>query len=35
LSYPFSTIKMKFGNPIQVTSDNFDEAHMIITEALG
>ena len=35
MSYPFSTIKMKFGNPIQVTSDNFDEAHTIITEALG
>ncbi len=35
LSYPFSTIKMKFGNPIQVTIDNFDEAYMIITEALG
>jgi lysophospholipid acyltransferase (LPLAT)-like uncharacterized protein len=35
LSVPFSTIKMKFGDPIQVNSDNFDEAHTIITEALG
>jgi lysophospholipid acyltransferase (LPLAT)-like uncharacterized protein len=35
MSYPFSSIKMKFGNPVQVTSDNFDEAHTIIKEALG
>ena len=35
LSYPFSSIKMKIGDPIQVTSDNFDEAHTIIAEALG
>jgi hypothetical protein len=35
LSHPFSTIKIKIGNPIQVTIDNFNEAHTIITEALG
>jgi hypothetical protein len=35
MAYPFSTIEMEIGNPIQVTSDNFDEAHTIIAEALG
>ena len=35
MSYPFSSIKMKIGNPIQITGDNFDEAHTIIAEALG
>ena len=35
LSYPFSTIKLKIGNPIQVTSDNFTEVQNKITQVLG
>jgi lysophospholipid acyltransferase (LPLAT)-like uncharacterized protein len=35
LSQPFSTIKIKIGKPLQFTIDDFDEAHTIITEALG
>ena len=35
LPYPFSTIRMRIGKPIQVTSDNFDEAYAKITDALG
>ena len=35
LPYPFSTIRMKIGNPIQITRDNFDEAHSLITKRLG
>ena len=35
LAYPFSTIKMKICNPIQITGDNFDKAHTIIKRALG
>jgi lysophospholipid acyltransferase (LPLAT)-like uncharacterized protein len=35
LPYPFSTIKMQLGDPIQITSDNFDEAHTLITKRLG
>ncbi len=34
-AYPFSTIEMKIGDPIQITGDNFDKAHTIITRALG
>jgi len=32
---PFSTIKIKIGNPVQITSDNFDEAYSRISEELG
>ncbi len=32
---PFSTIRVQFGNPVQVTKDNFDEMHDEITKALG
>lgn len=35
LAYPFSTIELKMGNPIQVTSDNFDEAYTRIIKELG
>ena len=35
LSYPLSMIKLKIGNPIQVTNDNFSEVQNKITEALG
>lgn len=34
LSYPFSMIKLKIGNPIQVNSDNFTEVQNKITGAL-
>jgi len=33
--YPFSTIKMKIGIPIQITRDNLDEAPKRITAALN
>jgi len=33
--YPFSTIKMKIGIPIQITRDNLDEAPRRITAALN
>ena len=33
--YPFSTVKIRFGTPIQITSDNLDEAHKRITAALN
>ena len=33
--YPFSTTKIKIGTPIQITSDNLDEAHKRITAALN
>ena len=33
--YPFSTIRMRIGCPIQVTSHNFYEASTIITEPLS
>jgi len=33
--YPFSTIKMKIGIPIQITSDNLDQAPKRITAALN
>jgi lysophospholipid acyltransferase (LPLAT)-like uncharacterized protein len=32
---PFSTIKVRFGKPILVSDDNFDEAYGEITKALG
>jgi lysophospholipid acyltransferase (LPLAT)-like uncharacterized protein len=35
LPYPFSTIRMKIGKPIQITSNNLDKAYVEITEALG
>ena len=34
-AYPFSTIEMKIGEPIQVTSDNFEYAHHLIEKELG
>ena len=34
-AYPFSTIKMEIGEPIQVTSDNFKYAHHFIERELG
>lgn len=34
-SYPFATIKMEIGDPIQITNENFDYAQTIITRALG
>jgi lysophospholipid acyltransferase (LPLAT)-like uncharacterized protein len=33
--YPFSTVRMRIGYPIQITSDNLDEAQNRITSALG
>jgi lysophospholipid acyltransferase (LPLAT)-like uncharacterized protein len=33
--YPFSTVKMKITTPIQITSDNLDEAEKRITVALS
>jgi lysophospholipid acyltransferase (LPLAT)-like uncharacterized protein len=33
--YPFSTVKMKITTPIQITSDNLNEAQKIITAALN
>jgi lysophospholipid acyltransferase (LPLAT)-like uncharacterized protein len=33
--FPFSTIRVQFGNPIQISKDNFDEAYDEITSALG
>ena len=33
--YPFSTVKMKIAAPIQITSDNFNEAQKRITAALS
>ncbi len=33
--YPFCRVKIKLGTPIQITSDNLDEAHNRITAALG
>ncbi len=33
--YPFCRVKIKLGTPIQITSDNLDEAHNRITVALG
>jgi lysophospholipid acyltransferase (LPLAT)-like uncharacterized protein len=33
--YPFSTIEMKIGEPIQVTNDNFEYVHDLIERALG
>lgn len=33
--FPFSTISVQFGNPIQVSKDNFDETYGVITNALG
>ena len=35
LAYPFSTIEMKFGDPIQVTENNFDSAYDLTVQALG
>ena len=35
LPYPFSTVRMRIGYPIQITSDNLNEAHNRITAALG
>jgi lysophospholipid acyltransferase (LPLAT)-like uncharacterized protein len=32
---PFSVIRVQFGNPLQVTKDNFDEMYGEITKALG
>jgi lysophospholipid acyltransferase (LPLAT)-like uncharacterized protein len=32
---PFSTITVQFGDPIQITKNNFDEAYDEITKALG
>ena len=33
--YPFSTVRMRIGYPIQITSHNYCEANNIISEALG
>jgi lysophospholipid acyltransferase (LPLAT)-like uncharacterized protein len=33
--YPFSTVEMKITTPIQITSDNFNEAQKRITAALN
>ncbi len=33
--YPFSTVKMKITAPIQITSDNLDEAYERVTAALS
>jgi lysophospholipid acyltransferase (LPLAT)-like uncharacterized protein len=33
--YPFSTVKMNITTPIQIASDNLDEAQKRITTALG
>ncbi len=33
--FPFSTIRVQFGKPIQVSEDNFDEAYDEITNALS
>lgn len=35
IPYPFSKVKMRIGPPIQITSDNLDEAQNRITGALG
>lgn len=35
MAYPFSTIEMEIGDPIQITNENFDYAQTIITRALG
>ncbi len=35
LPYPFSTVIMRIGYPIQITSDNLDEAQNRIAAALG
>jgi lysophospholipid acyltransferase (LPLAT)-like uncharacterized protein len=35
LAYPFSSIEIKFGEPIQVTDNNFDYAYDLIVQALG
>ncbi|UCD31040.1 MAG: hypothetical protein JSV38_09480 [Desulfobacterales bacterium] len=35
LSYPFSEIELKIGEPIQVTNDNFEHAYALIERALG
>ena len=34
LAYPFSTIEIKFGDPIQVTNNNFDYAYDLIVQEL-
>ena len=33
--YPFSTVRMRIGYPIQITSDNLDEEYDRVTAALG
>jgi lysophospholipid acyltransferase (LPLAT)-like uncharacterized protein len=35
LSYPFSTIEMEIGNPIHVTKENFEYAHILIGRELA
>lgn len=35
VAYPFSTIEVTFGKPIQVTSDNFEYASELVAQALG
>jgi len=32
---PFSTIEVKIGEPIYVTSDNFEYVHELIAEKMG
>jgi len=34
-AYPFSTIEMQFGEPIYVTSDNFEHAHQLLAGKMG
>ena len=35
LAYPFTTIELKIGDPIQITDENFEYAHTLLERELG